>query len=102
MPKQTITITTDAEGKFQSANQIQDPVWGMTVNLKAVLVSPAGANVTGSFSLGTHPARDFNIASGQTADLGSWKVAHGANAVTATGSTEPALPHTALTVEFSY
>jgi hypothetical protein len=102
MPKQTITITTDAAGKFQSANQIQDAVWGMTVNLKAAIVSPVGANVSGSFSLGAHPARDFSLASGQTADLGSWKVSHGTNAVVASGSTEPALPNTALTVEFSY
>lgn len=102
MPKQTITITTDADGKFQSANQFQDPVWGMNVNLKAAVVSPVGANVTGSFSLGSHPARNFSISSGQTADLGTWKVTHGTNAVAATGSTGPALPNTALTVEFSY
>jgi hypothetical protein len=74
----------------------------MTVDLKAVLVSPAGAKLSGSFSLGDHAAREFSIIGGQIAHLGSWKVTHGTNTVSAQGVTDPALPNTALTVEFRY
>ncbi len=102
MSKQTIIVTTDSEGKFHATTTVQDPVWGMTVSLKAAVITPPNITLSGTFALGSHTGRAFVVATGQTVDLGEWKVAHGMNTVSASGQAESATPNTAITVEISW
>ena len=102
----TLTVPTDAEGRFRSAQEISSP-FSLDVKISAALQSPDGITIHASFSLapkeggGAEPFT-FALSSGETADLGKWKAIAGddANLASAEGHTEPALPNSEITVRF--
>jgi hypothetical protein len=103
----TVTVTTDAQGRFHSSLPVTSP-FSMDVKITATFRSPAGGAVHASFGLSPSGAsvanspHQFVANTGETVDLGKWKVIAGddANVATATGYTEPPAANTELSVEF--
>jgi hypothetical protein len=102
----TLSVTTDAEGNFHSAQPVTSP-FALDVKIRATLQSPEGATIYSTFTLSpsegpTAEPLAFTGTTGQTVNLGKWSVVAGddANVATATGHTEPPMPETELTVEF--
>jgi hypothetical protein len=106
----TLTVSTDAEGRFHSAQKVTSP-FSLDVKITATLLSPPEVTIQSSFVLraledsGDGAAGEptqFSAATGETVDLGKWRVVAGddANVATAAGHTEPAAANTELVVEF--
>jgi hypothetical protein len=102
----TLTVPTDAEGRFRSTQEISSP-FSLDVKISATLQSPEGIRIHASFSLAPKTGGDaapftFSLGSGETADLGKWKAIAGddANLASAEGHTEPAAPDSEITVLF--
>jgi hypothetical protein len=102
----TVSVPTDADGKFQSSQPVSSPL-SLDVKITAVLQSPAGVTVHGSFALsepegGAAEPNQFSLTHGETVDLGKWKAIAGenANVAKAEGYTEPPAPNTEVTVLF--
>jgi hypothetical protein len=102
----TLTVETDAQGRFHSTQQISSPL-SLDVKITAKLQTPYPFAIQASFRLtnpeapGVEP-QTFLLSSGETADLGKWRAIAGenANVATAEGFTEPAAADTAITVLF--
>jgi hypothetical protein len=102
----TLTVPTDANGYFRSAQAISSP-FSLDVKISAQLQSPEGIKIHASFSLSpkegdaAEPLK-FSMSSGETADLGKWKAIAGddANLAAAEGQTEPARANSDVTVLF--
>jgi hypothetical protein len=102
----TLTVPTDAEGRFRSAREISSP-FSLDVKISATLQSPGGITIHASFSLaskedGKVEPVTFSLGSGETADLGKWKAIAGddANLASAEGHTVPAAANSEITVLF--
>ena len=105
----TITVTTDAEGRFHSARPVTSP-FSLDVKITATLLSPDAVTIESSFVLAPADPGEgmfsrtaqFSAATGETVDLGKWKVVAGddANIATAEGLTNPPAANTELAVEF--
>jgi hypothetical protein len=102
----TLTVKTDAQGRFHSKEPVNSP-FSLDIKLKAAMQSPDGVEVIGTFSLANeecaHQPVEFKMSSGKTADLGKWRVVAGdaANLTTAEGHTQPPAPNTEVTVVFT-
>jgi hypothetical protein len=97
----TCTVTTDANGHFQSSTAVQGShMFAVHVDVQAKLISPADTAVTGTFAIAPAAAREFHGATNESVDLGKWQVAKGTNTAIASGSTNPPRPNAELTVQF--
>jgi hypothetical protein len=81
--------------------------FSLDVKSAATLQSPQGATLHATFIVvpgdgGELQPSPFSLRSGEAVDLGKWRVIAGedANVATATGSTEPPLADTEITVQF--
>jgi hypothetical protein len=102
----TLTVSTDSEGHFHSAQPVTSP-FSLDVKITANLQSPAGTTIHASFELAPTegpPGREcpFTITAGESVDLGKWRVIAGddANVATAAGYTEPVAANIDVIVEF--
>jgi hypothetical protein len=102
----TLTVPTDAEGRFRSAQEISSP-FSLDVKISATLQSPGGITIHASFSMASKEDSKvepvtFSLGSGETVDLGKWKAIAGddANLASAEGHTEPAAANSEITVLF--
>jgi hypothetical protein len=102
----TLTVPTDADGRFRSTQAISSP-FSLDVKISAILQSPEGIKIHASFSLAPKEGNavapfTFSLGSGETADLGKWKAIAGddANLAAAEGYTEPASADSEITVLF--
>ena len=102
----TLNVTTDAEGRFHASEAVSSP-FSLDIKLAAVLQTPAGIKVDGTFALKSEECSQSPVAfclnAGESFDLGKWRVIDGdnANIATAEGHTEPAAPNTEVTVLFT-
>jgi hypothetical protein len=95
------TVTTDANGQFQSSTPVEGPhMFTVHVNVHAKLLAPADTTVSGTFTIAPAAARQFNGSTNESVDLGKWQINKGTSTAVAAGSTNPARPNTQLTVQF--
>jgi hypothetical protein len=102
----TFTVLTDAEGRFEATKLVTSPL-SLDVKIGATLHSPLGTTIRASFGIAPAagpPSEEFPFAAatGETVDLGKWRVVAGddANTATARGYTEPPAAYTEVQVEF--
>jgi hypothetical protein len=104
--KQTIKVTTDAEGAYSATETVNPPgPFGFTVSLKATLLSPDATTITGTLDINgakgkpTNDTKNFHAQTGQEIDLGKWKLAGGDNILKVAGQTSPVRANTDLNIE---
>lgn len=102
----TFKVTTDASGAFEATQTFNPPgPFGFTVELRAKLVAPADTTLSGELDCDAangntqNDAQNFSISSGETANLGKWRLSGGDNIIRIAGQTDPAQPDTEVEIE---
>ena len=93
----TLKVRTDAEGRYETSQTFNPPgFWDYNVSASAALLAPADTTISGTISITAanhstdNPPKDFRISTGETVDLGSWRLDGGDNVIRVTGQTAPA------------
>lgn len=93
----TLRVRTDADGRYEASQSFNPPgFWDYNVSGRATLVSPADTIISGTITITAanhttdNPPKDFRISTGETEDLGNWRLDGGENVIRVTGQTTPA------------
>lgn len=96
MHKIPIDVETDIEGHYRKEIPLNPPfLRDRTVSLAARLLQPEGITVRGDLDIDgangkpSNPNKQFVVKSGETVELGPWRLSSGDNVIVLTGQTEP-------------
>lgn len=92
----TLKVKTDENGRYETSQTFNPPgFWDYNVSATATLIAPADTTIDGTITITAanhstdNPPKDFRISTGETADLGDWRLDGGDNVIRVTGQTSP-------------
>lgn len=102
----TLRVRTDADGRYETSQTFNPPgFWDYTVQASAKFLAPADTTIDGTITITAanhttdNPPKDFRISTGESVDLGTWRLDGGDNNVRVTGQTSPARANEMLEIE---
>ncbi len=105
MPSFDLSLATDENGYFQHTTRFNPPgPFSFDVELSVTLKQPGETRAQGRLDIDPadggrgNQARDFEVAAGDTASLGNWRLDGGDNVIVLSGRTEPARANSNLEV----
>jgi len=102
----TIKVKSGADGTFRTEEVINPPgFWNYSIKASATLLTPEDTTIVGRLDITAangktvNPPKDFHISTGETGDLGGWKLDGGDNSIIVEGKTEPPRANSEIEIE---